>query len=40
MREIDKIAEGLFEKVLDRFEDVSPVMQKPTATQDPNASFP
>ena len=35
MREIDKIAEGLFEKIRDRFEDVSLGDEKAKATQDP-----
>ncbi len=35
MREIDKIAEGLFEKVRDRFEDVSLGDEEANATQDP-----
>jgi len=35
MREIDKIAEGLFEKIRDRFEDVSLGDQNAKATQDP-----
>jgi hypothetical protein len=35
MREIDKIAEGLFEKIRDRFEDVSLGDEKAKATQNP-----
>ena len=35
MREIDKIAEGLFEKIRDRFEDVSLGNDKAKATSDP-----
>ena len=35
MREIDKIAEGLFEKIRDRFEDVSLGDENAKATQDP-----
>jgi hypothetical protein len=35
MREINKIAEGLFEKIRDRFEDVSLGDEKAKATQDP-----
>lgn len=35
MREIDKIAEGLFEKIRDRFEDVSLGDDEANATQDP-----
>jgi hypothetical protein len=35
MREINKIAEGLFEKIRDRFEDVSLGDDKAKATQDP-----
>jgi len=35
MREIDKIAEGLFEKIRDRFEDVSLGDDKAKATSDP-----
>ena len=35
MREIDKIAEGLFEKIRDRFEDVSLGDENAMATQDP-----
>jgi len=35
MREIDKIAEGLFEKIRDRFEDVSLGDEKAKATSDP-----
>jgi len=35
MREIDKIAEGLFEKIRDRFEDVSLGDEEANATQDP-----
>ena len=35
MREIDKIAEGLFEKIRDRFEDVSLGDEKAKAIQDP-----
>jgi hypothetical protein len=35
MREINKIAEGLFEKVRDRFEDVSLGDENAKATQDP-----
>jgi len=35
MREINKIAEGLFEKIRDRFEDVSLGDDKAMATQDP-----
>ena len=35
MREIDKIAEGLFEKIRDRFEDVSLGDDKAKATTDP-----
>ena len=40
MREINKIAEGLFEKIRDRFEDVSLGDDKAKATQNPeNARF-
>ena len=35
MRETDKIAEALFEKIRDRFEDVSLGDDKAKATQDP-----
>ena len=35
MREINKIAEGLFEKIRDRFEDVSLGDDKAKATSDP-----
>jgi hypothetical protein len=35
MREIDKISEGLFEKIRDRFEDVSLGDEKAKATQNP-----
>jgi len=35
MREINKIAEGLFEKIRDRFEEVSLGDQNAKATQDP-----
>ena len=35
MREIDKIAEGLFEKIRDRFEDVSLGNDNAKATSDP-----
>jgi hypothetical protein len=40
MREINKIAEGLFEKIRDRFEDVSLGDENANATQNPeNARF-
>ena len=38
MREIDKIAEGLFEKIRDRFEDVSLGDDKAKATTDPESA--
>jgi hypothetical protein len=38
MREINKIAEGLFEKIRDRFEDVSLGDENAKATQDPEAA--
>jgi hypothetical protein len=38
MRELDKIAEGLFEKIRDRFEDVSLGDENAKATNDPEAA--